>query len=504
MKISARTQRTNTIRRLSAEPLDLLVVGGGIVGSGVARDAAQRGLRTAILDRNDFAFGTSSRSSRLIHGGLRYLEQGRVWLVREASIEKMRMQHVAPHLTQPLGFLFPVYRSAGRPMWQMRIGVNLYDLLCGGRNFQPSRGFSRAETMGRVAGINPQDLLGAVRYYDALTQDARLVIDTIRSAERQGAIALNYLRFVDGRREGDFWKCLVEDVLTGETLPVRARTVVNATGPWMQEIPNSGIQLRLSKGIHLVVDRKELPVVDEAVVLTEGKRILFVLPWGERVIIGTTDTDYQGDPAAVRVEAADIAYVLESVRRTFPGSTLTADRVISAWAGVRALIANPDGSPSDISRTHEIRRTADGWWDVAGGKLTTYRLMAEQCVNKVVRRLGGAYPACRTAGEPLLPPTETRYSSVVPPEVTRAVVDHLIEHEWAMSLRDVMVRRTSWHYYHRDAVAVAEQVAGWMAERLDWSAARVQEELEAYQRETAADGWTQGVLMNDHPKTVAR
>src|SRR5215207_6956253 len=394
-------KRAETLAQLTDAPLDLLVIGGGIVGSGVARDAAMRGLRVGLVDQHDFAAGTSSRSSRLLHGGLRYLEQGRVGLVHEASVEKKTIHKIAPHLAEPLGFVFPSYRGEGRPMWQLRIGVKLYDLLCGGRNFEPSRGFSRSETQAMLPALSARDLNGSVRYFDALTNDARLVLDTLRSAERHGAAVSNYTRFHDARRNGDGWSCQLEDRAAGKSCHVRARTIVNATGPWADKVPHSAVKLRLSKGIHIVIDRARLRV-PSAVVITEGKRILFVLPWGERVIIGTTDTDYRGEPEDVGVEAQDIAYLSRTVNQFFPSVRLGESDLVSSWAGVRPLIANPDGSPSDISRAHQIRCPEPAWWDIAGGKLTTYRLMAEQAVDQIVRHLGVKAPPCRTANEPLL------------------------------------------------------------------------------------------------------
>ena len=251
---------SNPISRLADQPLDVLVIGGGIVGSGVARDAAMRGLRVGLVDQHDFAAGTSSRSSRLLHGGLRYLEQGRVGLVHEASVEKKTIHRIAPHLGEPLGFVFPAYRGEGRPLWQLRIGVKLYDLLCGGRNFQPSRGFSREETRQMLPDLREEKLAGAVRYFDALTNDARLVIDTLRSAERYGATVVNYTRFKDARREGSLWICELEDrsrpaaflsapgarPKSGAITTIRARTIVNATGPWADKLPHSAVKLRLS------------------------------------------------------------------------------------------------------------------------------------------------------------------------------------------------------------------------------------------------------------------
>ena len=472
--------RSALLSRLTETRLDVLVIGGGIVGSGIARDAAMRGLRTGLADRHDFAFGTSSRSSRLLHGGLRYLEQGRIGLVHEASVEKKIIHQIAPHLAQPLGFVFPTYREKGRPLWQLRLGVKLYDLLCRGQNFGPSRGLSPAEAVASLPGLNPAGLGGAVRYFDALTNDARLVIDTLRSASRHDATLLNYVQFHDARREGDGWRCLLENRLTGESLTVRARTLVNATGPWAQSIPHSSVKLRLSKGIHLVVDRRRLPVT-EAAVLSEGRRILFVLPWGERVIIGTTDTDYDAAPEDATVLPSDVQYLLRTVNAAFPQAAITEADIISRWAGLRPLIAKADGSPSDISRAHDIRTPEPGWWDVAGGKLTTYRLMAEQTVDQIARHLGASTPRCRTAVEPLLTePDQAALSGLLPAPFTRESVEHFLRHEWAVTLEDVLVRRSGWHYYHPEAGAKAEDVANWMADIAGWSPAQRRKELANY------------------------
>ncbi|MFM9029952.1 MAG: glycerol-3-phosphate dehydrogenase/oxidase, partial [Opitutaceae bacterium] len=398
-------RRSSALQGLTAARLDLLVVGGGIVGAGVARDAALRGLRTGLVEQHDFAEGTSSRSTRLLHGGLRYLAQGHVGLVREASIEKKTIHRIAPHLAQPLGFIFPAFAGNGNPLWQLRIGVKLYDLLCGGGNFEPSRGLSLAQTRELLPALRPDGLRGAVRYFDALTNDARLVIDTLRSASRAGGAVLNYTRLEATHRDGSTWRTTVRDVLTGAAHEVRARAIINATGPWSDGLPHSAVKLRLTKGIHLVVDHARLPVPD-AVVITEGRRILFAIPWAGRVVLGTTDTDYRGRPEDVAVEPADTAYVLRTVNTWFPGAALQESDVISSWAGLRPLVANPDGTPSDISRAHEIRRPEAGWWDITGGKLTTYRLMAEQAVDQVARELGAAVPPSRTAREPLLPAAE--------------------------------------------------------------------------------------------------
>lgn len=325
-------QREQTLRTLTQGPLDLLIIGGGIVGSGVARDAAMRGLKVGLVEQFDFAFGTSSRSSRLLHGGLRYLAQGRVGLVHEASVEKKVIHQIAPHLADPLPFIFPTYRGNKHwVLWQLKIGVKIYDLLCGGRNLGKSTWLTKGETLAKVPALTEKNLNGAVRYYDGFTNDARLTLDTLRAAASNGASIINYCRFNDAQR-GELWECELEDLRSDTKFKVQARTVVNATGPWADGLPHSQVKLRVTKGIHLVVERARVPVPD-TVVMTEGKRILFVIPWGERTIIGTTDTDYHGPLDEVTADESDIAYVLQITNQFFPSAKLTAPDVISAWAG---------------------------------------------------------------------------------------------------------------------------------------------------------------------------
>jgi glycerol-3-phosphate dehydrogenase len=490
-------ERGSALRQLASDPLDVLIAGGGVLGAGIARDAARRGLRVGLVEQHDFAYGTSSRSSRLLHGGLRYLAQGRVGLVREASREKTIIRAIAPHLCEPLAFVFPTFRAppwASWARWKLRIGVKMYDLLCLGQNFEKSSSLGAGQVCDRFPGIRSQDLTGGVRYFDALTQDARLVIDTLRSAARAGAAVLNYCRLDDAHRdtaERGPWRCILHDRLADERFEVRSRCVVNATGPWAEQLPHSSVRLRLTKGVHLVIDRDRLPIPD-AVVMTEGNRILFAIPWGRCVILGTTDTDYNAPIEAVHTEPGDAAYVLGVVNATFPDADLSEADIISTWAGLRPLLADPDGHPSDISRTHEILTDGRGWWDVAGGKLTTYRLIAEQTVSRIQHELGLAVSQCDTGRVPLLESSEDRgFSGILPPDVTREAVEHYCANEWAIHLDDIMVRRAGWHYYHRDTWAIARRVAGWMAGSLGWDAARVEQELQ--------DGGYRAGLMDETP-----
>lgn len=478
---AAHAPNVTPVQAMAAAPLDLLVVGGGIVGASVARDAARRGLRVGLVEQADFAFGTSSRSSRLLHGGLRYLSQGHVGLVREASLEKRRLHAIAPHLADPLAFIFPSYRGAGWPLWQLRLGVRLYDLLCNNRNLGRSGALDRPALLTRVPGLRTEKLSGAVRYFDALTNDARLVLDTLRSAAAAGALLANYTRFTGAERHSRGWHVQLQrsDDLAPTTLNLEARAIVNATGPWSDRVPRSAVRLRLTKGIHLILDRARLPVLD-AVVLTEGRRLLFVIPWGERVILGTTDTDYDGDPGSPTCDPADVDYLLAQANAAFPAAQLRRADIIRSWVGLRPLVADPDGQPSDISRSHEILHPEPGWWDIAGGKLTTCRLMAEQAVDAVVTELSLRAGASDTALVPLLPAGPPPTGGVLPPPVSEEVVRHCCRHEWAVHLDDVMIRRTSWHYYHRDAGAIARRVLGWMAGECAWPADRAGREWQRY------------------------
>ncbi len=456
--------------------VDVLIIGGGIVGAGIARDAAMRGLSTMLVEQGDFASGTSSRSSRLLHGGLRYLAQGRIGLVRESSLEKMRLAHIAPHLCQPMPFVFPIWRGSGWSLTLLKIGVKVYDLLGGGRNLGRSSGMSRDCVLKIIPGLASSNLLGATRHFDALTQDARLVIDTLKSATTAGAVVSNYARYVEGNRSESGWDCTVLDEVARQKVSIQARVVINAAGPWASQLPHSSLRLRLTKGVHLIVGRERLPV-NEAVILTEGKRMLFVIPWGEQIILGTTDTEYSGDPADVCTEDADVAYVLDVVNNAFPDAKLTPDDVTSTWAGVRPLIApnhTAVGAPSDISRTHEIRMAEQGWIDVAGGKLTTYRLMAEQTVDLIGRQLALRLPKSLTAKQPLVP---GRFSGVVPPKFEREVVAECCRNEWAVRLDDILLRRTSWHYYLSDSARITATTAAWMADECGWNSEQTAAEL---------------------------
>jgi len=388
-----------------ATPWDLLVVGAGITGAGVARDAAMRGLRVLVVDGRDLAYGTSSRSSRLIHGGVRYLEQGEIGLVFEALRERRRLYKIAGHLVSPTRFVFPAYRGDRLPLWKLRVGLSLYDAL----SLYRSRGH---RTLGPAATRRLEPLLaaeglrGAVTYEDAVTDDARLTLTTLQSARRHGAEVLTYAPVVGLRREGELHVAEL-----GDGSLVRARAVLVAAGPWTSErlLGTAGRQLlSLSRGIHVVLRSEDLPLRQPVVVqAAKERRILFVVPWGARTYLGTTDTVYEGDPGSSGVTAADAEELFKLIGRILPSQGLRHDRIVSAWSGVRPLVraasADDGDSTVELSRSHRIIETETGVLAVVGGKLTTYRAMAEEAVDRVEKALGVDLPRCSTHRRPLVP-----------------------------------------------------------------------------------------------------
>ena len=361
---------------------DLVVVGAGITGAGVARDAAMRGLDTLLIDASDLAYGTSSRSSRLIHGGVRYLEQGEIGLVFEALRERARLYSLAPHLVRRATFVFPSFAEDRLQPWKLSLGLSIYDLL---GLYKSSR--HRRLSPRRARELEPllrsEGLRGAVAYQDAITDDARLTLATIQSARANGADVLTYepvesLAKVDG----------IHVVTLRDGTTIKSRAVVLATGPWtgsrLLGSAGDGL-LTLSKGVHLVVPALSVPVVAPVVIQVPGqRRILFAIPWGARTYLGTTDSAYEGDPGEAGVTRADEEDVLALVRRVLP-STVQPSQVLSAWSGVRPLVTGRRrGNTVELARTHRIVENEDGVLAIVGGKLTTYRAMAEEAVDRVV------------------------------------------------------------------------------------------------------------------------
>ncbi|NOT09236.1 MAG: glycerol-3-phosphate dehydrogenase/oxidase [Gemmatimonadales bacterium] len=386
-----------TLGELAAGRFDILVIGGGITGAGIAREAALRGMAVALVEAKDIGEGTSSKSSRLIHGGLRYLEQGRFHLVREALRERQILLRLAPHLVRPIPFLFPTFQGERVPRWKLATGLTLYDLFAvAGGNVRRHRTLGKRAVLAEEPLLRERGLTGGAIYYDAQCDDARMTVAVARAAAGLGARISNHMRLTGFiRTVGGIAGAYVRDELTGEEGEVRARCVVNATGPWVDAVrrledPQAASLLRPTKGVHIVVPRSRLGH-QHAITFTSpvDGRVMFVLPWGEWSYIGTTDTDTSEPADAVSVHESDVVYLLRSVNALFPGARLSEEDVTATWAGLRPLVAADPGRPtSAISREHRILRGPGGVITIAGGKLTTWRRMAEELVDGVIRSLG--------------------------------------------------------------------------------------------------------------------
>lgn len=403
-ELSLRTRATN-IARMQSDTFDIAVIGGGITGAGVALDAATRGLSVALVERRDFASGTSSRSSKLIHGGLRYLENFHFGLVRESLHERAVLSRMAPHLSQPLRFLVPVYSSKDRsPLGsnklKLSIGLWLYDLLAGAQKIARHRWLSVDEAFHLAPALDRSGLRGAFIYYDCLTDDSRLVIEVIKVAASHGALVANYAAVRALRKDDRGTIVQIEDELTGQSFELRARVVVNAAGVWSDQVSrlsntNASSKLRPSKGIHVVLPSERFQNQTAVLIPSLGEnRFLFVIPWQGRTIVGTTDADYSGDLDEPRAEPSEVGRVVQSAARAFPAAQLSSADVISTFAGLRPLIAADGESTKDVSRKEEIFENEHGLLTITGGKLTTWRRMAERAVDLAGRRIesldGGA------------------------------------------------------------------------------------------------------------------
>ncbi len=385
-------ERSQNIQRMSTEEFDLAIIGGGINGAGIARDAASRGLRVALVEANDFASGTSSRSSKLIHGGVRYLENFEFGLVFEALAERALLFKMAPHLVHPLRFLIPVYKNSRVGLWKMRLGMWLYDLLALFETPQMHESLDAKEVYDRVPGIEMRGLVGGVEYSDAYTDDDRLVIETLRDAHRLGAVTANYTKVIKANKDGDALRELVvQDQLSGETFQIRAKQFVSGVGPWTDIFGKKMDEdwkclMRPTKGVHLVFSKKRIPI-KKAVVMAVEKRIIFVIPRQEMVIVGTTDTDFHEDPAKVSTAIDDVDYILGALRTYFPSLEITHSDIISSYAGVRPLVHDGSESEGKTSREHSIFSHGPNLSFVVGGKYTTYRLIAEQAVDFILNKM---------------------------------------------------------------------------------------------------------------------
>ncbi|MEP6693525.1 MAG: glycerol-3-phosphate dehydrogenase/oxidase [Chloroflexota bacterium] len=501
------------MRSLSGRTVDLLIIGGGIIGAGIARDAALRGLSVALVEQDDFASGTTSRPTRLIHGGLRYLELFDFALVRSDMREREILLRIAPHLVFPLPFLLPFYRPSLWYQFKLRIGMQLYDALSLDKSLPKRKWLRREETLAAVPALDPEGLTGAWRFYDAqVPLVERLVIENVVDAARHGALVLNHARATAYLRNGDRVEgAVVHDRIGDTDISVRARLTINATGAWLDRTiaplrKSAKPLLRLTKGIHLVTPR----ATQQAHVLFAKRdgRLFFVLPWLDATIVGTTDTDYDGDPADAAATDDDVRYLQEEARRAFPNAPF--DQIYFTWAGVRALVREEGVSEGQVSRKHalfdhERRDGVAGVLSVLGGKITAYRAIAEEVTDLVARKLGHR-PKEETTDRNdsatatlLLPGADgsrareiaeigARDPTLARPlcvhhTSTAAEIAHAVRSEWARTIGDALLRRSALGLGPCQGLDCVDAVAELMGRLLGWDAERLANEVAAYCRE---------------------
>ena len=470
----------------SGERFDLLVIGGGITGCGVARDATMRGLKVALIERDDFASGTSGRSSRLIHGGIRYLEQGQLHLVHESIRERQTLLRIAPHLVRPLAFTWPIYRGARVGKVKLSAGLLVYQLMAVGRSRKHST-LNAAQTLDREPCLKSMGLTGGAVYYDACTDDARLTVANAVAARELGATVVSHTRVTEIIRDGAKAVGVVaRSQHTGESGEIRARVVVNATGVWQNTFDSGERARRMhgSKGAHIGVPRERVGNRDALTLISPvDGRVMFCLPAGPQTIIGTTDTWTDESPETVHASAAEVDYLLRSANAYFPRAELAQDDVVSAWAGIRPLASGQGANPSAVSREHSIVTDGSGVVNVTGGKLTTYRSMAAEIVDRVQEALGRERSEAPTDSVELpgadrpkeIARLQREDTSLAKPLVeglvyTGAHLVYGVSSEMAQTLSDLLIRRTHLAFETRDhGKSVAPRVADIVAPLLGWN-----------------------------------
>lgn len=384
--------RANIKQKLHVEKYDLLIIGGGITGAGIALDAASRGLKVALVEKNDFASGTSSRSTKLIHGGLRYLKQMEFGLVKEVGRERAIVHKLAPHLVLAEKMLIPVAKKARMGGLLISVGLKVYDWLANVQKIDRRRMLTKTETLHAEPLLKEENVRGGGLYAEYRTDDARLTLEIIKAAVSYGAHCLNYMQVVDFiYQEKLVSGARVKDVLSEEQFEIKAAAVVSAAGPWVDELrqinhSKQGKRLHLTKGVHVVVPREKLPVKQAIYFEAPDGRMIFAIPRDKITYIGTTDTTYTGDKENVYTNKADVEYVLNAVNKAFKYVKLQTEDVISSWAGLRPLIHEEGKSTSELSRKDEIFISESGLISIAGGKLTGYRKMAERVVDLLIKR----------------------------------------------------------------------------------------------------------------------
>ncbi len=389
--------REKTIQKVSEEAFDLVVIGGGITGGGIALDAASRGMKVVLLEKGDFASGTSSKSTKLIHGGLRYLKQFDFWLVKEVGSERAIVHKLAPHLVLPEKMLLPLIEGGSYGKWLTSIGLKVYDILAQVTGDDKRQMLEKKEAL-KLEPLLPKKILNGAGYYaEYRTDDSRLTVENIKTSLQYGAQALNYARVVDFIYENETVAGVkVKDEASGEEFNIKSKYVISAAGPWVDELRSvnnskKGKRLHLTKGVHLVFPREKLPVKQSVYFDIPDGRMMFAIPRGKITYVGTTDTNFNLDKDNVKTDLADAIYLISAVNNMFPNINLEMEDIISSWAGLRPLIHEEGKSASELSRKDEIFTSDTGLVSIAGGKLTGYRKMAERVVNRIVKKMEEDY-----------------------------------------------------------------------------------------------------------------
>jgi glycerol-3-phosphate dehydrogenase len=414
--------RKHTIQEVTKETFDLVVIGGGITGGGIALDAASRGMKVALLEKGDFASGTSSKSTKLIHGGLRYLKQFDFWLVKEVGSERAIVHKLAPHLVLPEKMLLPLIEGGSYGKWLTSIGLKVYDILAQVTGDDKRQMLEKKEAM-KLEPLLPKKILNGAGYYaEYRTDDARLTMENIKTSLQYGAKALNYAKVIDFiYKDEKVAGVKAKDEVSGDEFTIKSKYVISAAGPWVDELRSvnnskKGKRLHLTKGVHLVFPREKLPVKQSVYFDVPDGRMMFAIPRGKITYVGTTDTNFNLDKDNIKTDLADAIYLISAVNNMFPNINLEMEDIISSWAGLRPLIHEEGKSASELSRKDEIFTSDTGLFSIAGGKLTGYRKMAERAVNRIAKKMeeddGTKIPECTTDKIPLCGSDFKKYKHV--------------------------------------------------------------------------------------------
>ena len=539
MNILKSKNRKKLIKKIEEESYDLLIIGGGVTGAGIALDAATRGLKTVLIEKKDFASGTSSKSTKLIHGGLRYLKQFEIALVREVGRERAVVHNLAPHLVKNEKMILPLIKDGTYGKMLTSFGLMVYDVLAGVEKEDQRKMLTKEETLEIEPSLRPDILEGGGIYAEYRTDDARLTMEILKTATHFGAHVINYAEatefiYTDNRISGVTW----EDKLSGKQHKLSAKYTISAAGPWVDKLREknkslSGKHLHPTKGVHIVVARERFPVDHAMYFDVPDGRMIFAVPRDRTTYIGTTDTDYHGDLDDVRTDMYDVQYLIDGVNHIFPSVDLKVEDVESTWAGLRPLIEEEGKSASELSRKDEIFESETGLLSIAGGKLTGYRKMAERILDKVTEKIKAEYDlevkACQTETTVLqggvfagtkdvkryqqglekrlammhqdlvtyseyLVSTYGRQSDDIlgyydekvddaHVALVMAELEFTLENEAAFTLLDFFERRTGRLYFHISSIEPSKiQVADRMAEYFEWTDERKKQQLEDLNR----------------------